>query len=69
MGIVIALRARAAIALGDGDAGLSYAQQAYAMQPSSPLTANMLLLALNSTGQQTPATQYLAAKARVLSAN
>lgn len=66
---LIALRARAAIALGDGEGGLRFAKQAYAMQPGSPATSNMLLLALNSTGQQIPATQYLSAKARVLSTN
>ncbi|MEP2736688.1 MAG: tetratricopeptide repeat protein [Erythrobacter sp.] len=65
---LIALRARVAIALGDKDGGLMYAEQAYAMQPANPMTANMLVLARNTAGQPAGPTNYLAAKARVLPA-
>lgn len=64
---LIALRARIAIALGDKEFGLELAERSYAMQPSNPVTANMLVLARNSTGQPEGPTRFLMEKARVLS--
>ncbi len=65
---LIALRARVAIALGDKSAGLAFAQKAYQMQPTSPITANMLVLARNMNGMPAGPTEYLMEKARVLGA-
>ncbi len=65
---LIALRARVAIALGDKPSGLAFAKQAYQMQPSSPVTANMLVLARNMNEMPAGPTEYLREKARVLGA-
>lgn len=64
---LIALRARVAIALGDNEGGLDFAQKAYAMQPNNPVTVNMLALARNSTKQPSGPTERLMEKARFLS--
>ncbi|MEP5188057.1 MAG: tetratricopeptide repeat protein [Marinomonas sp.] len=66
---LIALRARVAIALGNKAQGLAFAQQAYQMQPASPVTANMLVLARNMNGMDAGPTEFLMEKARVLAAN
>jgi tetratricopeptide (TPR) repeat protein len=66
---LVALRARVALALGDRPSALAFAEQAYAMQPANPTTANILVLARNSNDMPKEPTRYLAAKARVLGAN
>jgi tetratricopeptide (TPR) repeat protein len=66
---LVALRARVALAQGDPQGALFFAERAYAMQPGSPLTTNILVLARNEAGADGTSTEFLMAKARALGAS